>query len=227
MNQTDPLCIAIRAAVGCRSRCGAVRERAAGARRRRRDRARAEDGWILRLEDQRHPARAAAAAAGRRAAAAANRKKPQRRCRRRPPVARRDLAVLVDRHRSADPAARRARDRPRRAAGGVAPLQPLLADADADVRQMAAFALGLLADKAAVPALTTALQDADPRVRGRAAEALGLIGDARAGRRPSAQMVAAATSSAGAIAAMPPDDETVAAAPEADAFGSGCSRSCG
>ena len=42
---------------------------------------------------------------------------------------------------------------------------------------MAAFALGLLADKTAVPALTTALQDADPRVRGRAAEALGLIGD--------------------------------------------------
>ena len=47
---------------------------------------------------------------------------------------------------------------------------------------MAAFALGLLADKAAVPALTTALQDADPRVRGRAAEALGLDRRHRVGR---------------------------------------------
>ena len=53
-----------------------------------------------------------------------------------------------------------------------------LADSDPDVRQMAALGLGLLADKTAVPALTTALQDASPAVRGRAAEALGLIGDA-------------------------------------------------
>ena len=41
---------------------------------------------------------------------------------------------------------------------------------------MAAFALGLIGDAAAAPALITALADADPLIQGRAAEALGLIG---------------------------------------------------
>ena len=45
---------------------------------------------------------------------------------------------------------------------------------------MAAFALGLIGDAAAAPALLPALGDPDPRVQGRAAEALGLIGHAPA-----------------------------------------------
>ena len=53
------------------------------------------------------------------------------------------------------------------------PLTKLLADAEPDVRQMAAFALGLIGDPAARPALQTALGDANPLVQGRAAEALG------------------------------------------------------
>ena len=42
---------------------------------------------------------------------------------------------------------------------------------------MAAFALGLLADPSARPALLKALDDPEPIVQGRAAEALGSIGD--------------------------------------------------
>ena len=42
---------------------------------------------------------------------------------------------------------------------------------------MAAFALGLIGDPSARPALLTALKDSDPIVQGRAAEALGTIGD--------------------------------------------------
>jgi len=44
-------------------------------------------------------------------------------------------------------------------AEGARALQPLLTDTDAEVRQMAAFALGLLADKDSIAALTAALQD--------------------------------------------------------------------
>jgi cyclophilin family peptidyl-prolyl cis-trans isomerase/HEAT repeat protein len=80
---------------------------------------------------------------------------------------------------------------------------------------MAAFALGLLADKASVPDLTAALQDADPRTRGRAAEALGLIGDT-ASAAAVGQMVSAYVK-AGAIASLAPDDEKWGASPEADA----------
>jgi cyclophilin family peptidyl-prolyl cis-trans isomerase/HEAT repeat protein len=79
---------------------------------------------------------------------------------------------------------------------------------------MAAFALGLLADRAAVPALTTALQDADPRVRGRAAEALGLIGDA-ASAAPIGAMISGYIKQ-GALAPLAPDDER-AKTPEPDA----------
>ena len=61
---------------------------------------------------------------------------------------------------------------------GVAMLTPLVAsDPEPEVRQMAAFALGLIGRKDAAPALRTALSDLSPVVRGRAAEALGLIGD--------------------------------------------------
>ncbi len=61
---------------------------------------------------------------------------------------------------------------------GVPLLAPLLSsDPEPEVRQMAAFALGLIGRKDAAPALRTALSDQAPVVRGRAAEALGLVGD--------------------------------------------------
>ena len=84
-------------------------------------------------------------------------------------------------------------------------LQALLADADAEVRQMAAFGLGLLADKSAVPALTTALKDPDHRVRGRAAEALGLIGDT--GSAAAVGQMVSGYIKQGAIASLAPDDD--------------------
>jgi HEAT repeat protein/cyclophilin family peptidyl-prolyl cis-trans isomerase len=52
----------------------------------------------------------------------------------------------------------------------------LTTDKDVEVRQMAAFAMGLIGDASAAPALITALADADAMIQGRAAEALGLIG---------------------------------------------------
>ena len=51
-----------------------------------------------------------------------------------------------------------------------------LGDADADVREAAAEALGQIGDAAAVPGLLAALGDADWRVRRAAAAALGQIG---------------------------------------------------
>jgi cyclophilin family peptidyl-prolyl cis-trans isomerase/HEAT repeat protein len=80
---------------------------------------------------------------------------------------------------------------------------------------MAAFALGLLADKTAVSALTAALQDASPAVRGRAAEALGLIGDA--GSAPAVGQMVSALVAGGAIRSMPPDEEQWPKSPESDA----------
>src|SRR5688572_17743188 len=88
-----------------------------------------------------------------------------------------DLIALV-----ADPEAR-VRRRAALAVGrvklaeGVAALTPLLhTDTDVDVRQMAAFAMGLIGDAAAADALLTALNDADGLTQGRAADALGMIG---------------------------------------------------
>src|SRR5207302_9225412 len=63
---------------------------------------------------------------------------------------------------------------------GVAPLVKTLADRDPEVRQMAAFALGLIADKSARDPLVAALADQSPLLQGSAAEALGLIGDVTA-----------------------------------------------
>ena len=61
-------------------------------------------------------------------------------------------------------------------AEGVGPLTPLLhTDTDVDVRQMAAFAMGLIGDPSAADALMTALNDADGTTQGRAAEALGML----------------------------------------------------
>ena len=193
----------------------ASRARAPALRRRRPQapchQRRPEDGWMLRLEDQRilrvPPPHGAA-------------------CRRRPLEAKRprapppppptpDLLKLVT-----DPEAR-IRRRAALAIGrvglpeGVAPLQTALADTDPDVRQMAAFGLGLIGDASAVPALTTALQDADPVVRGRAAEALGLIGDTA----PAAAVGAmtAALRQAGRDRVAGARRRALADAPEADA----------
>lgn len=99
---------------------------------------------------------------------------------------------------------------------GVAPLSALLAkDTEPEVRSMAAFALGLIGDGSAAPALTTALGDPDPRVQGRAAEALGLIGHTAAAG--SIAGMAAAHVRAGALAAVASDDETYPQAPAVEA----------
>jgi cyclophilin family peptidyl-prolyl cis-trans isomerase/HEAT repeat protein len=80
---------------------------------------------------------------------------------------------------------------------------------------MAAFALGLLADKGSVSALTAALQDPDPHVRGRAAEALGLIGDT--GSAAAVGQMVGAYIKAGALATIAPDEEKWGISPESDA----------
>ncbi len=98
----------------------------------------------------------------------------------------------------------------------VDPLTPLLtADPEPDVRAMAAFALGLIGDAAARPALLQALADADPVVQGRAAEALGAIAD-RTDATAVAQMVQAHIK-AGALASIQPDDLTFPLAPPVEA----------
>ena len=95
------------------------------------------------------------------------------------------------------------------------PLTKLLADEEPDVRQMAAFALGLIGDPAARPALQTALGDANPLVQGRAAEALGMIGN-----RADADAVSAMVRThvaAGALAGIDADDLTYPQTPPAEA----------
>ena len=185
--------------------------------------------WILRLEDQR-------ILRGAGAAAAVVAPPPCRRIRRKEGRRRSAAAAGRDagsddarrRRRGAHPPARGARDRTRRARRRAAPLlQPLLADADADVRQMAAFALGLLADKTAVPALTTALQDADPRVRGRAAEALGLIGDTGIGAPPSGRWCRALREGRRDRVDCRPTTSSGRRRRKPTRCGSDCSRSCG
>lgn len=90
-------------------------------------------------------------------------------------------------------------------ADGVGPLTPVLqSDADPEVRQMAAFALGLIGDASAAPALTTALGDADAMIQGRAAEALGLI--AHQAAAPAVAAMVSAHLKAGALEGVTPDD---------------------
>ncbi|MBL8135750.1 MAG: HEAT repeat domain-containing protein [Acidobacteria bacterium] len=101
-------------------------------------------------------------------------------------------------------------------AEGVVPLTTALAkDVEPEVRAMAAFALGLMGDAAAAPALLPALGDPDPRVQGRAAEALGLINHAAAAG--SIAGMAAAHVKAGALAGIASDDETHPLSPTVEA----------
>jgi HEAT repeat protein/cyclophilin family peptidyl-prolyl cis-trans isomerase len=88
---------------------------------------------------------------------------------------------------------------------GVPPLVAMLtSETDPEVRQMAAFALGLLGDKAARDPLVTALADPSPLVQGSAAEALGLVAEPTAAD-PIARMLSSILQSG--VLAQPPGDE--------------------
>jgi HEAT repeat protein/cyclophilin family peptidyl-prolyl cis-trans isomerase len=100
---------------------------------------------------------------------------------------------------------------------GVPPLVTLLqSDPEPEVRQVAAFALGLIADRRAIGPLQQALGDPSPLVVGRAAEALGLIGDpasaAAIGRMVAAQL------QTGSVARLAPDETGSLVDPSAEAF---------
>jgi cyclophilin family peptidyl-prolyl cis-trans isomerase/HEAT repeat protein len=81
---------------------------------------------------------------------------------------------------------------------------PLLKDSEPEVRQMAAFALGLIHDPQAREPLVAALDDPAAVGKGSAAEALGLIGDASAA--PAIAAMAAKVLDAGALAPLPSDE---------------------
>ncbi|HTM30796.1 MAG TPA: HEAT repeat domain-containing protein [Vicinamibacterales bacterium] len=92
-----------------------------------------------------------------------------------------------------------------RIAEAVEPLSAMLAkEPDPEVRQMAAFALGLIGNPGAATALTTALANPDPLLQGRAAEALGKIGD-KSSASAIATMIAAHVN-AGVLKDIAPDD---------------------
>jgi cyclophilin family peptidyl-prolyl cis-trans isomerase/HEAT repeat protein len=90
----------------------------------------------------------------------------------------------------------------------------LQGDTDAEVRQMAAFGLGLIGDQSALEPLRAAVADPLPLVAGRAAEALGLLNDT-ASAPAIGKMVATHVAAAAAIA---PDDARAEAGAAADAF---------
>jgi cyclophilin family peptidyl-prolyl cis-trans isomerase len=90
----------------------------------------------------------------------------------------------------------------------------LQTDTDVEVRQMAAFALGLIGDQSAVDPLRTAVADPLPIIAGRAAEALGLLNDV-ASAPIIGKMVAGYASAAAAVS---PDDARAAVDGAADAF---------
>jgi HEAT repeat protein len=98
----------------------------------------------------------------------------------------------------------------------VEPLLSLLGDSDPEVRQMAAFALGLLGDVRARDPLVNLLVDASPLAQGSAAEALGLIGDGAAAE-PIARMLAKIVES-GMLAQLPGGDAEVRRDAPAAAF---------
>ncbi len=172
-------------------------------------------GWILRLEEDRvlelpaPPAPPPAVIPQRRGRGTTVAAPP-------PPPPRPDLLTLLKdgeariRRRAALAVGRT------RLVAGVAPLTAVLAaDADPEVRQMAAFGLGLIADASAAVALAEALGDAEPLVQGRAAEALGLIG-----HKPAAEAIGtmmAVHIKAGALTAIEPDDMDHPKAPPVEA----------
>ena len=87
----------------------------------------------------------------------------------------------------------------------VAPLSAMLAtEPDPEVRQMAAFALGLVGSPTAADALTTALASPDPLLQGRAAEALGVLGDKAAA--PAIGAMVRPLIEGGVLANIAPDD---------------------
>ena len=99
---------------------------------------------------------------------------------------------------------------------GVGPLTPILqSDPDGEVRQMAAFALGLIGDASAAPALTTALADPDVMIQARAAEALGLI--AHKAAAPAIATMVTAHLKAAALDGIAADDMTQPKSPAAEA----------
>jgi cyclophilin family peptidyl-prolyl cis-trans isomerase/HEAT repeat protein len=100
---------------------------------------------------------------------------------------------------------------------GVGPLLEVLrTEPEPEVRQMVAFALGLLHDASAAAALRAALADPSPLVQGRAAEALGVLGDTASGSAIGDMIAAHARS--GAVAAIAPDDVEETHAPPVEAF---------
>ena len=101
-------------------------------------------------------------------------------------------------------------------ADAIQPLSTLLAgDEDVEVRQMAAFALGLIGDPSARPALQAALTQPSAVVQGRAAEALGLIADRN--DAPAVSAMVQAHVRAGVLAPIAPDDLTYPMSPEVEA----------
>ena len=99
---------------------------------------------------------------------------------------------------------------------GVAGLTMLLqSDGDPEVRQMAVFAMGLIGDALAAPALLTALGDSDPVIQGRSAEALGLIAHQPAAQ-PITNMIYAHVNG-GALNGINPDDMGFPKAPAVEA----------
>jgi cyclophilin family peptidyl-prolyl cis-trans isomerase/HEAT repeat protein len=170
--------------------------------------------WILRLEDQRilhDPVVPASYVAPRNAPSSAKGWAAA------PPAPSADLTQLLT---DADSRIRR---RAALAIGrvglgaGVMPLSTALSgDREPEVRQMAAFSLGLLRDSSAVPALRAALRDSSPLVQGRAAEALGALGDT-ASSGAIAEIVSAAVGS-GALSGVEPDDVEETHAPPIEAF---------
>ena len=166
-----------------------------------------KQSWILRLEDQRvlrDPARSPVAPAVlvRGAGAASGSPVP-------------DLTRLLEDQDA------RIRRRAALAIGrvglveGVLSLLPLLAsDPEPEVRQMAAFALGLIGDRSAEEALVAALLDPQALVQGRAAQALGLIG-ATTAAAAIGRVVAAHVPAASAVA---PDELGYPLGPSVEAF---------
>jgi HEAT repeat protein/cyclophilin family peptidyl-prolyl cis-trans isomerase len=99
---------------------------------------------------------------------------------------------------------------------GIPPLAALLAaDPDPEVRQVCAFALGLIGHADAAEPLMKALSDSNPLVQGRAAEALGLIA-----HQPAAEAIAAMMTThiaAGALTDIRADDLEYPKAPATEA----------